>query len=106
MILEVRNDMNYLGKTISEGHNRREGTINIIAGDLCRNPGDITDENLSRLYLAICAEQLRRSDDADYAAAYPEDNYDTATEHSEVISAYQGKAFPCRWNSSNKKDGE
>ena len=89
MILEVRNDMNYHGKTFSEGH--RRPMINIIAGDLCRNPGDITDENMSRLYLAICAEQLRRKDDADYAAAYPEDNYDTATEHSEVIAAYHGE---------------
>jgi hypothetical protein len=96
--------MKYLGKTVSEEATRRS-TINIIAGDLCRNPRDITDELLARLVEAVTREQCRRADDADYAAAYPEDDYNTETIHSEVISAYQGKAFPCRWNTS-KKAGE
>ena len=79
----------YNGPMGSLSSDTLRGTINIIAGDLCRNPGVVSDENLARLYEAITQEQSRRVDEADYAAAYPEDNYDTATEHSEVITAYQ-----------------
>jgi len=48
--------------------------LKFAAGDVTRYISQLDDDTLSKLLEAAEAEQCRRIDDADYAAAYPEDN--------------------------------
>jgi hypothetical protein len=72
---------------------KRPWVLKFAAADVTRYISQLDNDTLSKLLEAAEAEQFRRIDDADYAAAYPEVICGGISrgQHSEVITASQGK---------------